>query len=72
MRKPVVTRNLGYLEEFGTWSNSFSSNLELELKSLLKWSNQEISYEVNRRHKIAIENHDLSSWVEKLNSILIP
>ncbi len=71
VRKPVVTRNHGYLEEFGTWSDSTPSTLELELRSLLKRSDQEIAIEVNRRHEIATNNHDISSWVGKLNSILI-
>jgi glycosyltransferase involved in cell wall biosynthesis len=71
VRKPVVTRNHGYLEEFGTWSDSIPSTLELELRSLLKRSDQEIAIEVNRRHEIAANNHDISSWVGKLNSILI-
>jgi glycosyltransferase involved in cell wall biosynthesis len=72
MRKPVVTRNHGYLEEFGTWSDSSPSTLELELRSLLNRTDQEIAIEVNRRHGIATNNHDISSWVDKLNSILIP
>ncbi len=71
VRKPVVTRNHGYLEEFGTWSDSTPTTLELELRSLLKRSDQEIAIEVNRRHEIATNNHDISSWVGKLNSILI-
>ena len=71
VRKPVVTRNHGYLEEFGSWSDSIPSTLELELRSLLSRSDQEIAIEVNRRHEIATNNHDISSWVHKLNSILI-
>ena len=71
VRKPVVTRNHGYLEEFGTWSDSTPSTLELELRSLLCRSEQEIAIEVNRRHEIATHNHDISSWVRKLNSVLI-
>lgn len=71
VRKPIVTRNHGYLEEFGSWSDSAPSTLELELRSLLKRSDQEIAIEVNRRHEIATKNHDISSWVRKLNSILI-
>ena len=71
VRKPVVTRNHGYLEEFGSWSDSAPSTLELELRSLLKRSDQETAIEVNRRHEIATKNHDISSWVRKLNSILI-
>jgi glycosyltransferase involved in cell wall biosynthesis len=71
MRRPVVTRNHGYLEEFGTWSDSIPTSLELELISLLKMSEREVTIEVNRRREIATNNHDISSWVEKLNSILI-
>ena len=71
VRKPVVTRNHGYLEEFGSWSDLSPSTLELELRSLLKRSDQEIAIEVNRRQEIATKNHDISSWVRKLNSILI-
>jgi glycosyltransferase involved in cell wall biosynthesis len=71
VRRPVVTRNHGYLEEFGTWSDSIPSTLELELRSLLIRSDKEIAIEVNRRYEIATNNHDISSWVDKLNSILI-
>lgn len=71
MRRPVVTRNYGYLKEFGTWSDSIPTSLELELRSLLNRPEQEVSIEVNRRREIATNNHDISSWVDKLNSVLI-
>jgi glycosyltransferase involved in cell wall biosynthesis len=71
IRRPVVTQNYGYLAEFGTWSDSIPFSLELELRSLLNRPDQEIAIEVNRRHEIATNNHDISSWVDKLNSILI-
>jgi len=72
MCRPVVTSNLGYRSEFGSWSKLSSSTLQEELLALLLTPKPEQESEVNRRHELAMKEHEISRWIIKLNSILIP
>lgn len=71
MCRPVVTNNLGYRSEFGSWNKLSSSSLQEELRALLLTPEREYENEVNRRHEKAIRDHDISKWIIKLNTILI-
>ena len=64
---PVITLNKEYVEIFGTWSSAKSkSSLEIEYKSMRAHKNEELIFELNRRRLLAIENHSLNQWLDKL------
>lgn len=70
---PVITVNNEYRNLFGSWSKESSSSLatlEVEARSFFEASASEIEAEINRRYLIAIENHEISGWIDRLVAIL--
>ncbi len=70
---PVVTINQEYITIFGKWHSAnshISQSLEGELEYLLNLDSNKISKEVDRRHEIAIRNHDSEGWVNRFVNVL--
>jgi len=70
---PVVTINHEYITIFGKWNSEDSHNSQSlvgELEFLLNLDSNKISKEVDRRHEIAIRNHDSEGWVNRLVNVL--
>ena len=70
---PVVTINHEYITIFGKWNSEDSHNSQSlvgELEFLLNLDSNKISKEVDRRHEIAIRNHDSEGWVNRLINVL--
>jgi hypothetical protein len=69
----VITINNEYLKIFGFWhqrNQPESDFLEKELTKLLTLSESELQAEVDRRYEIAVGNHEISGWVDRLVSVL--
>jgi len=70
---PTITINTEYLNFFGSWStnNNFGDlTLDSETLALLKKSKSDINLEVERRYELAVSQHELDSWVDRLVKIL--
>ena len=70
---PVVTINNEYLKIFGFWEqkNQPGSDIfENELIKLLTLSEVDLQAEVERRYEIAVRNHEISGWIDRLVSVL--
>lgn len=67
---PVLTINHEYRSIFGHWSNIATSSLEDEFLALIGLGPDELALELQRRRKIAEEQHSLSGWVEKISTLL--
>ena len=70
---PVLTINSEYRKIFGSWAllNPASNpTLEQEGQLLLNLSDHVIINEINRRHGIAIAEHELAGWINRLVGIL--
>jgi glycosyltransferase involved in cell wall biosynthesis len=65
----VVTSNLEYINDFGSWSGAPIS-LEREVSALLNLSPSEITTEVQRRHDVAVSKHSMDQWTSRLYAIL--
>jgi glycosyltransferase involved in cell wall biosynthesis len=63
---PVITTNQEYISEFGNWSENSKVDIEEELKIYVNLGNRELELEIERRRNVAIANHSLSKWVEKV------
>ena len=70
---PVVTINQEYLEIFGRWGNTYRReqiNLEREALALFDLSEKDLTDEINRRYELALSDHELSGWIDRLVEIL--
>jgi glycosyltransferase involved in cell wall biosynthesis len=70
---PVVTINREYLNIFGSWESSHTYDdltLENEALVLFKMSEDEIKREVDRRYALAVSQHEVTGWVDRLVKIL--
>ena len=70
---PVITINREYLNIFGSWGsgdNYDDLTLESEALALFKRSEDEIKREVDRRYALAVAQHEVTGWVERLIKIL--
>lgn len=67
---PVVTLNIGYREEFGSWSNDVNSDLVQEFLAYMNLSPNARSNILKSRQELAIEKHSFDNWLESLVSIL--
>ena len=70
---PVVTINREYLNIFGSWGSSHNYDdltLESEALVLFKMSEDEIKREVDRRYALAVAQHEVTGWVDRLVKIL--
>jgi glycosyltransferase involved in cell wall biosynthesis len=70
---PVITINREYLNIFGSWESSHTYDdltLENEALVLFKMSEDEIKREVDRRYALAVAQHEVTGWVDRLVKIL--
>lgn len=73
---PVATCNTEYLSEFGSWSlhqNKQLSKAEFlaeEIRSILNLPFEELERELARRHVIAMAQHSLNGWLDRVVGIL--
>jgi glycosyltransferase involved in cell wall biosynthesis len=70
---PVITINNEYRKIFGSWHlNNLGnkSSLEDEAMALFAVPADRLEIEIDRRHKIAVDNHEILGWVDRLVRIL--
>ena len=70
---PVITINNEYRKIFGSWNltnRGMNNSLKDEAELLLNLDGRKRQSEVDRRHQVAIEQHELSGWIDRLVSIL--
>jgi glycosyltransferase involved in cell wall biosynthesis len=72
---PVATCNLGYIREFGSWSSQKGSTDDVkkimeEVFAILSLTPSELSKKLQQRREIALKNHSLVGWTDKVSSIL--
>ena len=69
---PVVTINLEYHSEFGVWGSKdeFHNSLATQIQYLKSLTSNELALELMVRRKIAVKNHSLDQWIEKLIVVL--
>ena len=70
---PVITINNEYRQIFGSWNLNNPGNkstLEDEAMSLFAVPADRLEIEIDRRYKIAVDNHEILGWVDRLVKIL--
>jgi glycosyltransferase involved in cell wall biosynthesis len=70
---PVITINNEYRQIFGSWHLNNPGNissLEDEAMAFFAISVDRLEIEIDRRHKIAVDNHEILGWVDRLVRIL--
>jgi glycosyltransferase involved in cell wall biosynthesis len=70
---PVITINREYLNIFGSWGScdNFSDlTLESEALALFKMSEEDVKSEIDRRYALAVSQHEVTGWVDRLVKIL--
>ena len=70
---PVISINREYLNIFGSWGSSHNYDdltIESEALVLFKMSEDEIKREVDRRYALAVAQHEVTGWVDRLVKIL--
>jgi glycosyltransferase involved in cell wall biosynthesis len=70
---PVITINNEYRKIFGSWNlidTGVSNTLKDEAQLLFNLDGNKRQSEVDRRYEVAIEQHELTGWIERLVSIL--
>jgi glycosyltransferase involved in cell wall biosynthesis len=70
---PVITINNEYRKIFGSWNltnKGMNNSLKDEAELLLNLDGSKRQSEVDRRYEVAIEQHELIGWVDRLVSIL--
>jgi glycosyltransferase involved in cell wall biosynthesis len=67
---PVLTVNSEYRRLFGDWSPLSSSDLEEQFLALRELDELNLSMELNRRYKIALNHHSSQAWTEKIYYLL--
>ena len=71
---PVITINNEYRKIFGSWDlgvSAGSNSLENEAQQLFRLDGCKRQREVERRYGIALEQHELNGWIERLVAILL-
>ena len=71
---PVITINNEYRKIFGSWDlgvSAGSNSLENEAQQLFRLNGCKRQSEVERRYGIALEQHELNGWIERLVAILL-
>ncbi len=68
---PVLTLNKEYRNIFGQWDQSPNSSLEDEFVALAGLSTEQVNFEINRRRELAVSQHSLTGWVEKIAELLV-
>jgi len=70
---PVITINNEYRNIFGSWNltnKGMNNSLKDEAELLLNLDGNKRQSEVDRRYKVVIQQHELTSWIDRLVSIL--
>jgi len=70
---PVITINNEYRKIFGSWNlidAGTDNSLKDEAELLLNLDGSKRQNEVDRRYEVAIEQHELNGWIDRLVSIL--
>jgi len=70
---PVVTINREYLNIFGSWGSGHNYNdltLESEALALFKMSEDDLKREIDKRYALAVSQHEVTGWVDRLVKIL--
>ena len=70
---PVITINNEYRKTFGSWNlinTGMTNSLKEEAQLLLKLDGDARQSEVDRRYEVAVEQHELTGWIDRLVSIL--
>jgi glycosyltransferase involved in cell wall biosynthesis len=70
---PVITINNEYRKIFGSWNlidKGMTNSLNDEAELLLNLDGNKRQSEVDRRYKVANEQHELTGWIDRLVSIL--
>lgn len=67
---PVVSINPEYISIFGQWSSMNRPNLWQEYTAFRDLTIEEVTLELKRRRMIAVQNHSLKNWIDKLSALL--
>ena len=70
---PVITINNEYRKIFGSWdliNRGVDNSLKDEAQLLLKLDGDKRQSEVDRRYEVALVQHELTGWIDRLVSIL--
>jgi glycosyltransferase involved in cell wall biosynthesis len=70
---PVITINNEYRKIFGSWNlidTGMNNSLKDEVQLLLKLDGDARQSEVDRRYEIALNQHEVIGWIDRLVSIL--
>ena len=70
---PVITINNEYRKTFGSWNlidTGMNNSLKDEAQLLLNLDGSKRQSEVDRRYEVALKQHELTGWIERLVSIL--
>jgi len=74
MGMPVVTWNMEYCSQFGTWSNfPVSETIDFitkEFEAIDSMEKSALNIEIVRRLNLAIGNHSIEGWVDRLVRVL--
>ena len=74
MGMPVVTWNMEYCSQFGTWSNfPVSETIDFvirEFEAMDSMENRALQEEITRRLNLAIESHSFEGWIDRLLRVL--
>jgi hypothetical protein len=68
---PVITSNLEYSKDFGSWTGATTLNLVDEYLAITTLTDFEISRELERRYAVAASKHSLTQWTDRLVSHLL-
>ncbi len=64
---PVITLNKEYTKIFGSWSpNNSEISLAEEYQFMRALKNKDLISELNRRRQLAVQEHSIVQWVDKL------
>lgn len=70
---PVITINNEYRKIFGSWNltnTGMNNSLKDEAQLLLNLDGSKRQSEVDRRYEVALKQHELTGWIDRLVSIL--
>ena len=70
---PVITINNEYRKIFGSWNltdTGMNNSLKDEAQLLLKLDGDKRQSEVDRRYEVAVEQNEVTGWIDRLVSIL--
>ena len=70
---PVITINHEYRKIFGSWNltdTGMNNSLKDEAQLLLNLNGSKRQSEVDRKYEVAVDQHELTGWIDRLVSIL--